>query len=51
MKDIMKINKSLENRGIWWKGTSQQERFFNFLWPLLTVGWFTINEKCTYVCS
>ena len=42
-KDIMKVSKSVENREILLKGTtrkitSQEERFFNFLKRLVTVG-------------
>ena len=43
MKDIMKVIKSLENRGILLKKTtrkitSQDGGFFNFLRPLMTTG-------------
>ena len=44
IKDIMKVIKSLANRGILLKGTnrkitSQEEGFFNFLRPLMTAGY------------
>ena len=44
IKDIIKVIKSLENRGILSKGTtrkitSQEGRFFNFLRLLMTAGW------------
>ena len=43
IKDIMKVIKSLENRGIWLKGTtrkitSQEGGFLNFYRPLITAG-------------
>ena len=43
MKDIMKVMKSLENRGILLKGTSrkvtcQEGAFLNFFRPLVTAG-------------
>ena len=49
IKDIMKVIKSLENRGILLKGTtrkitSQEERFFNFLRPLMTAGLLFIKN-------
>ena len=43
LKDIVKVIKSLENRGILLKGTtgkitSPEEEFYNFLQPLITAG-------------
>ena len=43
IKDIMKVIKSLENRGILlkgntWKTTGQERGFLNFLRPLITAG-------------
>ena len=54
IKDIMKLIKSLENRGILLKettrkNTSQEGGFLNFFRPLMTVG--LPNQKCTDVSS
>ena len=50
IKDIVKVVKSLENRGILLKGTtrkitSRKEEFLNFLRPLMTAG---LPLKCTH---
>ena len=50
MKDIIKVIKSLENRGILLKGTTKkllvQKEDFKIL-----LGRFTINKKCTHSIS
>ena len=52
IKDIMKVIRSLDHRGILSKRitkiiSSQEEGFLNFLRPLINDYRFTINEKCT----
>ena len=51
-KDIVKVIKSLENRGILLKGstrkiTSQEGGFLNFLRPLMTAGLLLIKSVLT----
>ena len=52
IKDIVKVIKSLENRGVLLKGNYQKDyqsrmRTFKFS-QTINDSWFTINEKCTY---
>ena len=52
IKDIVKVIKSLENRGILLKGstrkiTSQKGGFLNFIWPLMTAGLLLIKSVLT----
>ena len=56
MKDIIKVIKFLENRGILLKGTTRKilikkGDFSTFYRPLDQGNWFIINEKCTHTIS
>ena len=56
IKGIMKVIKSLENRGILLKGTTrkiikQEGRFLNFLRPLLTTGLHLMKSEITLLAK
>ena len=54
IKDIMKVIRSSENKGILIKGTPkklvvrQEGQFLNFI---INNNWFTTNKKCPYTIS